>query len=150
MVRSDLEMDCSLIAQRTNLNGSHTPMQKTILVVDDSPMIRRIVGQILAECGHTVLWAENGQLGYEMAKEQKPDLIIMDIEMPVMDGIEATSRIKADPETSGIPVTIFTSLGSEEDIKRAREAGGQGFLNKPICKEELEAAIDKIFAPSQN
>ncbi len=123
-------------------------MQKTILVVDDSPMIRRIVGQILSQCGHKVLLAEDGQKGYDMAKEYDPHLVVMDIEMPVMDGIEATNRIKFDPKTNHIPVIIFTSLGSEEDIKRAQEAGGQGFLNKPICKEELEAAIDKIFASS--
>ena len=124
-------------------------MQKTILVVDDSPMIRRIVGQILSQCGHQVLLAENGQQGYDMAKEHVPDLVVMDIEMPVMDGIEATNRIKFDPKTNHIPVIIFTSLGSEEDIKHAQDAGGQGFLNKPICKEELEAAIDKIFASSE-
>ena len=120
-------------------------MQKTILVVDDSPMIRRIVGQILTESDHKVLLAEDGQQGYELAKKNIPDLVIMDIEMPVMDGIEATSRIKTDPETTDIPVLIFTSLGSEEDIKRAQDAGGQGFLNKPVCKEELEKAIDNIF-----
>ena len=121
-------------------------MQKTILVVDDSPMIRRIVSQILTECDHRVLLAEDGQVGYELAKDNLPDLVIMDIEMPVMDGIEATSRIKSDPATTNIPVLIFTSLGSEEDIQHAKDAGGQGFLNKPICKEELEAAIEKIFA----
>lgn len=121
-------------------------MQKTILVVDDSPMIRRIVGQILTDCDHRVLLAEDGQRGYEQAREYNPDLVIMDIEMPIMDGIEATSRIKADPATANIPVLIFTSLGSEEDIKRAQDAGGQGFLNKPVCKEELEEAINKFFA----
>lgn len=120
-------------------------MSKTILVVDDSAMIRRIVAQILTECGYNVLLAENGQQGYEVTKENRPDLVIMDIEMPVLEGIEATALIKSDPDTSSIPVLIFTSLGSEKDIKRAQDAGGQGFLNKPVCKDELRATIDKIF-----
>lgn len=120
-------------------------MSKTILVVDDSPMIRRIVAQILTECDYQVLLAENGEKGYEAAKEHHPDLVIMDIEMPIMNGIEATSRIKSDADTSSIPVLIFTSLGNENDINQAREAGGNGFLNKPVCKDELQAAIENIF-----
>ncbi|MEJ2690796.1 MAG: response regulator [Deltaproteobacteria bacterium] len=117
-------------------------MQKTILVADDSAMIRRIVGQIIQQMGHKVLLAENGEEGLSLTKSVKPDLVIMDIEMPVMTGIEATARIKSDPETSSIPVLIFTCLGSEEDIRRAREAGCQGFLNKPISKEALQESIN--------
>jgi len=120
-------------------------MQKTILIVDDSPMIRRIVGQLLDESGYKVMLAENGQKGFELSKRHQPDLIIMDIEMPVMNGVAATALLKADPDTAHLPVLIFTSLGSEEDIKRAREAGGQGFLNKPICREELQNAINNIL-----
>ncbi len=113
-------------------------------------MIRRIVGQLLKECGYAVLLAENGQTGCDMAHEHRPDLVLMDVEMPLMDGIEATSRLKADPVTRGIPVLIFTSLGSEEDIGRARQAGCSGFMNKPICKNELQATISQILAgPAQ-
>ena len=120
-------------------------MQKKILVVDDSPMIRRIVGKILKECCFDVLMAENGEIGYDMTKKSQPDLVIMDIEMPVMNGIEATAYIKSDPSTAHIPVLIFTSLGSEGDIKMAKEAGGSGFLNKPISKEELKTTICSIL-----
>ena len=120
-------------------------MQKTILVVDDSAMVRRIVGQILRECGYRPIVADNGKRGYETAKKEQPDLVIMDIEMPEMDGFEATTRIKSDPDTAHIPVLFFTSLGREEDIRRAEEAGGQGFLNKPISKEDLLASLMKIF-----
>lgn len=119
---------------------------KTVLVVDDSPMIRRIVAQILQESGYAVLLAENGKRGCDLAKEHQPDLVLMDVEMPLMDGIEATGRLKADPATNRIPVLIFTSLGSEEDINRAREAGCSGFMNKPICKDELETTIRAILA----
>src|SRR3989339_1158933 len=120
-------------------------MPKTILIVDDSAMIRRIVSQLVQQLGHQAITAENGLEGYELATRSNPDMIIMDIEMPVMDGFEATWRIKADQRTAHIPVAFFTTLGSEENIKQAREAGSVGFLNKPICKEELDQAIRDIL-----
>lgn len=119
-------------------------MQRLILIVDDLIMIHRIVGNILKEAGYKVLKADNGRKGYEMAKTWKPDLVIMDIEMPVMDGIEATRLIKTDPEVSGIPVVMLTSLGSEEDIKRAYDAGANRFLNKPVSKDDLLTTVNGI------
>jgi CheY-like chemotaxis protein len=110
-------------------------------------MIRRIAGMILAEDNFEILYAENGLLGCEIAKANKPDLIIMDVNMPTMDGIEATTRIKADAETSHIPVLIFTSLGSEKDIQMAKEAGVDGFLNKPISKDELKSTVSALLFP---
>lgn len=120
-------------------------MLKTILIVDDSAMIRRIVSQLVQQLGHQSVIAENGLQGYELAIELLPDMIIMDIEMPVMNGFEATWRIRADQRTAHIPVAFFTTLGSEENIEQAKEAGGIGFLNKPICKEELDQAICDIL-----
>jgi CheY-like chemotaxis protein len=125
-------------------------MKKTVLVVDDSMMIRRIVGKLLQECGYAILMAENGEQGYEMARDQQPDLVIMDIEMPILDGIQATKRLKTDPATSHIPVLIFTSLGSEEDINHAKLAGSQGLMNKPICKRELQESLNRILASGAN
>jgi len=119
---------------------------KKILIVDDSRMIRRVVTMIIREYGFEVLSAENGLMGYEMAKENRPDLIIMDVTMPVMSGIEATVKIKADPELSHIPVLIFTSLGSEDDIRAAQEVGVAGFLNKPISKEEMRSTISALLS----
>ncbi len=120
-------------------------MLKTILIVDDSAMIRRIVSQLIQQIGHQTITAENGLQGCELASEIRPDMIIMDIEMPVMNGFEATWRIKADPRTAHIPLVFFTTLGSEENILQAKEAGCIGFLNKPICKEELSQAIHDIL-----
>ena len=120
-------------------------MTKTILIVDDSAMIRHVVAQILNESGYTVLTAKNGQEGYELTKKCSPQLVIMDVEMPVMDGIQATALIKSEPQTNHIPVMIFTSLGGENDLKRAREAGCQGFLNKPISKEAIQAEVKKML-----
>ena len=120
-------------------------MSKKVLVVDDSHMIRRIVGKLLQECDYDVVTAENGQAGLDMARQARPDLIIMDIEMPVMNGIRATEAIRSDRSIAHIPVLIFTSLGSEEDMRMAREAGGSGFLNKPISREELKASVSFLL-----
>jgi CheY-like chemotaxis protein len=120
-------------------------MEKTVLIVDDSAMIRHVVGQIVKSAGFRVLLAQDGQQGYDVAKEQLPDLVIMDVEMPTMDGIQATGLITSDPTTSHIPVMIFTSLGGEDDMNRAKEAGCRGILNKPICKETLQSTLRDIF-----
>ena len=120
-------------------------MEPTILIVDDSGMIRRIVGLILKNFGYKTLQAENGKIGYEKTQTHKPDLVIMDIEMPVMDGIESTRKIKSDPQTSHIPVVVLTSLGSEENIALSKEAGCDGFLNKPIWEEELRTTLDSLL-----
>ena len=119
--------------------------KKTILLVDDSSMIRHVAGKILQDVGFEVIIAQNGKEGYEMARIYKPALIIMDVEMPVMDGIQATACIKADSGISHIPVLIFTSLGGEEDLKRARDAGCQGFLNKPISKDMMQSEVLKLI-----
>ncbi|MCL1926613.1 MAG: response regulator [Syntrophorhabdaceae bacterium] len=123
---------------------------KKILIVDDSLMIRRIVGMILKEFNYDVITAENGLLGCEMAKANMPDLIIMDVTMPVMNGIEAVAKIKADAETAHIPVLIFTSLGSEHDIQEAQAVGVAGFLNKPIAKDELKSAVSALLSSSND
>jgi len=119
--------------------------KKTILVVDDSAMVCHVVGQILRECGYQVLVAKNGLDAYHLAKKHEPRLIIMDVEMPVMDGIEATTLIKSEPKTSDIPILIFTSLGGEEDIKRAKASGCQGFLNKPISKNAIRTEVQRFL-----
>jgi CheY-like chemotaxis protein len=120
-------------------------MAKTILLVDDSAMICHIVSQILKDCGYKVLVARNGQEGVELAKKHNPNLIIMDVEMPVMNGIDATIKIRSEPGTAQTPVIIFTSLSSEEDITRAKEAGCKGFLGKPICKAALKNEVEKAL-----
>lgn len=120
-------------------------MQPIVLLVDDSLMIHRVVGQILTDAGYKVLKAHNGRKGCEMAKTWKPDLIIMDIEMPEMNGIEAAALIKSDPEISTIPTVILTSLGSEEDIKLASDTGAEGFLNKPVSRDDLLSTIKNLL-----
>lgn len=120
-------------------------IMRSILIVDDSPMIRRIVSQLVQEMGYRAICAENGLKGYELALMARPDLVIMDIEMPVMGGYEATKRIKADERIKAIPVLFFSTLGSEENFRQAEDLGAAGYLNKPICREELAQVIDRIL-----
>ena len=119
--------------------------QTTILLVDDSSLICHVVSHVLKESGYSVLTAKNGSEGVSLAKKYNPNLVIMDVEMPVMNGIDATIQIKSTPAISQIPVIIFTSLGREEDLARAKEAGCQGFLSKPVCKEELTAEVERLL-----
>ena len=125
-------------------------MQKIVLLVDDMLMIHRIVGQVLKDSGYKVLKAENGKIGYEMAKTWKPDLIIMDIEMPVMDGFEATRLIKSDAAICHIPLIILTSLGSEDDMSKAEEAGANYFLNKPLSRDDLIKTVDGLLGSANS
>jgi CheY-like chemotaxis protein len=118
---------------------------KTILLVDDSALICHVVSQVLKTSGYTVLTARNGQEGVSLAKKHNPHLVIMDVEMPVMNGIDATIKMKSEPDTAQIPVVIFTSLSREEDIARAKKAGCQGFLSKPVCKEALNSEIERLL-----
>jgi len=119
--------------------------QKTILLVDDSSLICHVVSHVLKESGYSVLTAKNGSEGVSLAKKYNPNLVIMDVEMPVMNGIDATIQIKSTPTISQIPIIIFTSLSREEDIARAKEAGCQGFLSKPVCKEEITAEVERLL-----
>jgi CheY-like chemotaxis protein len=119
--------------------------KKIILLVDDSSMIRYVAGRILRDLGHEVVIAQNGKEAFEMARMYKPALIIMDIEMPVMDGIQATACIKSDSEISHIPVLVFTGLGGEDVVAQARDAGCQGFLNKPISKDLMQSEVIKLI-----
>jgi CheY-like chemotaxis protein len=119
--------------------------QKTILLVDDSSLICHVVSHVLKESGYSVLTAKNGSEGVLLAKKYNPSLVIMDVEMPVMNGIDATIQIKSTPTISQIPIIIFTSLSREEDIARAKEAGCQGFLSKPVCKEEITAEVERLL-----
>ena len=121
------------------------PNAKTILLVDDSAMICHVVSQILKDSGYAVLTAKNGREAVMLAKKCNPNLVIMDVEMPVMDGIDAMVQMKSEPQTATIPVIIFTSLGREEDIARAKQAGCQGFLGKPICKEVLNTEVARVL-----
>lgn len=113
----------------------------TLLLVEDNEMNRDMLSRRLERRGYTVLLAFNGADGVALAQTQKPDLILMDMSLPVMDGWEATRRLKAAPETRHIPVIALTAHAMVADEQKARDAGCDDFDTKPV---ELPRLIEKI------
>ena len=112
-------------------------MTKRILVIEDQEDNRAILRDLLSSAGFSVLEAVNGAEGVTKARSELPDLILMDIQMPVMDGYEATRRIKADAATASIPIIAVTSYALSGDEVRAREAGCNGYVAKPFSPRQL-------------
>ena len=119
--------------------------KKKILIADDEVSIRLTVGRLL-ESDYIVLEAANGAEAVEIAKGQHPDLILMDLIMPKVDGYTACSQIKADAETRGIPVIVLTAIGHELNKKYAMEMGAAGYLTKPFNIKELLQLITSLLA----
>jgi CheY-like chemotaxis protein len=117
-----------------------------ILVVDDDQRMLRVVGLYLAMEGYEVMSADDGRTALAEVVRQKPDLIIMDIMMPGMDGIEACTRIRADPATASIPVLLFSALSSGHDIERARLAGANHLITKPFNLVGLVEIVSSLCA----
>ena len=115
------------------------------MIVEDDPMSLELFRDLLEVSGYTTLEATDGRQGVELAKEKKPDLILMDIQLPVMDGLEATSILKADPATKNIPIIALTAYAMEEDEERALQAGSDGYLTKPIRIEEFLEEVAKYL-----
>ena len=120
-------------------------MTKVILVVEDEPKNLKLVCDLLQACGYTTIEATDGKQGVELAKVRKPDLILMDIQMPVMDGLEATRILKTDTTTKDIPVLALTSYAMKGDEERILEAGCNGYLAKPFDIQELLKEVGKYF-----
>ena len=119
--------------------------KKRILIADDEAGIRLTIGRMLDK-DYVVLEAANGAEAVEISKGQKPDLILMDLIMPKMDGYTACSQIKADEETKGIPVIILTAVGHELNKKYATEMGAVGYITKPFSIKELINLITPLLA----
>ena len=117
----------------------------TVLVVDDHDLNRELARTLLERRGCRVLLARNGQEGARVAKVERPDLVLMDLAMPVKDGISAAKELKADPETSRIPLIAFTALAMRGDEERARNAGFDGYLTKPLESGALDATLEKFL-----
>jgi two-component system cell cycle response regulator DivK len=120
-------------------------MNKRILVVEDQEDNRQIVRDLLTTTDYEVTEAENGEEALAAVAKQHPDLILMDIQLPIMDGYEATRRIKADPATRSIPIIAVTSYALSGDEAKAREAGCDDFVPKPYSPRELLAKIRKFL-----
>ena len=116
-----------------------------ILLVEDNEMNRDMLSRRLERKGFEVVIAVDGQAGVEMASSANPDLILMDLSLPVMDGWEATRRIKADAATQGIPVIALTAHAMSGDEQKAREAGCDDYDTKPVDLKRLLEKIGKFL-----
>ncbi|HEX4385130.1 MAG TPA: response regulator, partial [Myxococcales bacterium] len=118
----------------------------TVLVVDDHDLNRELARTLLERRGCRVLLARNGQEGTRVAKVERPNLVLMDLAMPVKDGITAARELKSDPDTNNIPLIAFTALAMRGDEERARDAGFDGYLTKPLETQALDATLRRFLA----
>ena len=116
-------------------------MSKRILVIEDTEDNRRILRDLLTNAGFDVIEASDGEKGVAAAKEQRPDLILMDIQLPVIDGYEATRQIKSDPNSSHIPIVAVTSYALSGDEEKTRRAGCDGYIAKPYSPRQILAMV---------
>ena len=112
-----------------------------ILVIEDNPANMRLAVFLLESAGHKVLSAVDAEIGLAMARTEAPTLILMDIMLPGMDGLEATRQLKADPLTNQIPVIALTSLVMKGDEERIRAAGCDGYIAKPLAYKDFLTVI---------
>jgi two-component system, cell cycle response regulator DivK len=116
-------------------------MRGRILVVEDHEDNRRILRDLLTSKGYDMIEAENGVEALSVAESQRPDLILMDVQLPVLDGYEATRRLKSDPVLRAIPIIVITSYALAGDEGKAREAGCDAYVSKPYSTRQLLAKI---------
>lgn len=121
-------------------------MSARILCVEDNPQNMRLVRKILNNNGYQVLEAVDGVTGIEITHREKPDLILMDINLPDIDGLEATRRIKAVADLTHIPIVALTANAMHGDRERCIEAGCDGYVPKPITKSELLSTVAHFLA----
>ena len=113
-----------------------------ILIVDDAAIDRQNLATILASAGHLVLLAESGEQALDRARQDKPDLILMDVNMPELDGFATTRRLKADPATRDIPVVFVTGKNQKADVAWGRMLGAKGYVAKPYSSEQILAELE--------
>lgn len=122
-------------------------MSKRILIIEDQEDNRAILRDLLSQAGYALIEAADGEEGVELAQSERPDLILMDIQLPLIDGYEATRRIKAKPELKSIPIIAVTSYALSGDEAKARAAGCDGYVTKPFSPRDLLAKV-RAYLPA--
>lgn len=117
-----------------------------ILLIDDHRTILRLLEAILKLRGYELLYAENGRQGMAMARQERPDLILLDVMMPEIDGFKVCRYLKEQAETAAIPVVFLTARGAEDDQEAGRRVGAQGFLTKPFLSREVLELVERLLA----
>ncbi|HUE93051.1 response regulator [Pseudomonas sp.] len=118
----------------------------SILVIEDNPANMKLASLLIRSAGHRVLGATDAEAGLLLARADPPDLILMDIQLPGMDGLAATAMLKQDPLTVAIPVIALTAMAMKEDQEKSRLAGCDAYISKPLRYLELYTVIDRLLA----
>lgn len=117
-----------------------------ILVVDDSPDVRLALATILEDAGHEIVEAEDGDQVFDLAIKESPDLVLLDVMMPRVNGFDALATLKADTRTNPIPVIMVTAKGRPEDMAMARSLGAVEYITKPWADGDVELRVDWALA----
>ena len=120
-----------------------------VLAIEDNPANMKLVSLLLQHAGHTVLSAVDAESGLTLARSERPDLILMDIQLPGMDGMAATALLKQDPLTAAIPVIALTAMAMKEDQEKPRAAGCDAYIAKPLRYQELYEVMARLLLPSK-
>ena len=120
----------------------------TVLVVEDNAANLKLVTMLLTHAGHAVLSAVDAETGLTLARSQQPDLVLMDVQLPGMDGLAATALLKQDPETARIPIIALTAMAMKADQEKSQVAGCDAYIAKPLRYRDLYDAIDALLAPA--
>ncbi len=120
-----------------------------ILIVEDNPANMKLASSLLKKNGYETFEAFDADTGISIAKEQSPDLILMDIQLPGMDGLTATGILKKDPATKSIPIIALTAFAMKGDEEKMLAAGCDGYIPKPIRYKEFLATVDSFLAGSE-
>ena len=118
---------------------------RTVLHIEDNEYNRKIVRQLLSRTSFRLLEAVDGEEGVKVAQRELPDLILMDVQLPKLSGLDATRLLRADPRTANIPLVVVTSFALSGDDRRAMDAGASAYLAKPYSPRDLMALINRFL-----
>ncbi|MBU1356323.1 MAG: response regulator [Candidatus Edwardsbacteria bacterium] len=124
-------------------------MAKKIMVVDDEPYIARVIKFKLEQEGYTVISANDGQSGLQKIKEEKPDMVLLDVMMPGLSGYEVCQKIREDAELAGIPVVILTAKGQERDREQGLTMGASDYITKPFSPNRLLELVKSMIGDAK-
>ncbi len=119
-----------------------------VLVIDDEPDVRWLIRMSLERVGHEVIDAEDGLRGIAVAMKQRPDIIVLDLMMPVMDGYGVLAELAKDPRTASVPVVVLSAKAIPDEADRASAAGARRFMEKPFDPDELAIELGELLQPS--